>query len=291
MTKERDVPEPMMFRARSLLRRHDLTVVGGLILVAIGLGVSLLVLQLLIDERRLVAAATVLLGLGAILTAFKVNRIAVASARLLKEQRRRAAVRGQAASTGAPAASAGALSSKPGEATGSGVAVRPVPGGAIEASEVQALEGLNKGRHAAAVTADELRPHKLLSATLAMGSVATPQGEGAKNGRRIAGVMSPEVSRVLQTRYALTQLRPDLVAAQLEQAQPSAVVLEESALDQDLWFGGLRASGGALFREIEAIFDWAEASQQSIYVLTDKTPRPYTAVVRDQATFLVRPGR
>ena len=287
MTKERVVAGPKAFRARSLLRRHDLTVVGGLILVAIGLGVSLLVLQLVIAERPLLAAATVLLGLGAILTAFKVNRIAVASATLLKEYRR-AAARGQADLTSGPVKTARALAGTPGEALG--IAARPVPGGAIEASEVQPLDGLNKGRNAAAVTADEWRPHKLLAATLAMGSVATSGAEGPQDGRRIAGVMSPEVSRVLKTRYAVTHLRPDLVAAQLEQAQPSAIVLEESALDQDLWFGGLRASGGSLFREIEGIFDWAKASQQSIYVLPDKTPRPYTAAVRERATFLIRPG-
>jgi hypothetical protein len=289
VTKERVVAEPKVFRARSLLRRHDLTVVGGLILVAIGLGVSLLVLQLLIAERPLLAAATVLLGLGAILTAFKVNRIAVASATLLKEYRR-AAARGQAGFSSGPAETAGALSGTPGEALGSGIAARPVPGGAIEASEVQPLDGLNKGRSAAAVTSDGWRPHKLLAATLAMGSVATSGAEGPQDCRRIAGVMSPEVSRVLKTRYAVTHLRPDLVAAQLEQAQPSAIVLEESALDQDLWFGGLRASGGSLFREIEGIFDWAKASQQSIYVLPDRTPRPYTAAVRERATFLIRPG-
>jgi hypothetical protein len=243
---------------------------------AIGLGVSLLVLQLLIDDRPLVAAATALLGLGAALTAYKVNRIAVTSARLLKEQRHSGAGgRGRFAQSGG-SERAGAGWSRRGRTPGPGIAERPVPGGAIEPSVVQALDGVKKGRNAAAVTEDESRPHKLFAAT--------------QSGRRIAGIMSPEIAAALQTRYTVTCLRPDVGPAQLEQAQPSAIVLDERALDHGLWFGALRAGGGSLFRQVQAILDWATARQQTVYVLPDGTPRPYTGVLREQATFLVRPG-
>ena len=158
--------------------------------------------------------------------------------------------------------------------------------GAIEPSTVKTVDRGAKGRQAAAVTQDEARPRKLFSATLGMGSsVLKPERRGV---RQIAGVVSPELSGVLEARYALTQFHPGLVPIELDYAQPSALVFEESALEHGVWFGALRTTGTSLFAEIQTALAWARTRSQSIFVLPDPTLRHYAGALRRQATYLVR---
>jgi len=158
--------------------------------------------------------------------------------------------------------------------------------GAIEPSTVKTVDRSARGRQAAAVTQDEARPRKLFSATLGMGSsVLKPERRSL---RQIAGVVSPELLNVLEARYALTQFHPGLVPVELDYAQPSALVFEESALEQGVWFGALRTTGTSLFAEIQAALTWARTKRQSIFVLPEPTPRHYAGALRREATYLVQ---
>ena len=159
--------------------------------------------------------------------------------------------------------------------------------GAIEPSTVKIVDRGTRGRQAAAVTQDEARPRKLFSATLGMGSsVLKPE---RRSMRQVAGVVSPDLLSVLEARYALTQFHPGLVPVELDYAQPSALVFEESALEHGVWFGALRTTGTSLFAEIQAALAWARTKRQSIFVLPEPTPRHYAGALRRQATYLVHP--
>jgi len=158
--------------------------------------------------------------------------------------------------------------------------------GAIEPSLVSGLDQGVKGRQAAAVTRDEALPSKLFSATLGMGSSVLKPGH--HDLRPIAGIVSTELLGVLESRYAFTQFRPGLLPVELECSQPSALVFEESACDIGAWFGALGTTGAALFTDIQAALTWAKAKSQSIFVLPDSTPKPYSAVLRRRATYVVQ---
>jgi hypothetical protein len=249
-------------RSRWLRGDQDMTFVGWLVVVFVGLGAGLIAVQLLLTGYLVPAAATVFLGAGLALTGFKVHRSAVGSARLLAEHRREAArVRASFAELQR----------------------------CFEARQAEPrTQRATVRRKAGVVTPDEARSWKHFSAALGLGS--TVPEPGRRTLRPIAGVVSPELLRVLEGHYVFTPLHPGLVAVELDHAQPTAIVLEESALDRGVWFGALRATGAALFADLRAALSWAKVRHQSIFVLPDPTPRPYSAALRRQATYLVGPG-
>jgi hypothetical protein len=159
---------------------------------------------------------------------------------------------------------------------------------AIEASTVKVADRGTRGRQAAAVTQDEARPWKLFSATLGMGVFALSPDRHSL--RQIAGVVSPKLLSVLEVRYAFTQFHPGLVPVELDYAQPSALVFEESAFEHGVWFGALRTTGMSLFADIQSVVTWARTKSQSIFVLPDSTPGHNAGALRRQATYLVQPG-
>ncbi len=127
----------------------------------------------------------------------------------------------------------------------------PSPDWRHRAEHGKVVDQGTRGRQAAAVTQDEARPCKLFSATLGMGSSAlNPDRHGL---RQIAGVVSPGLLSVLEVRYAFTQFHPGLIPVELDCAQPSALVFEESAFEHGVWFGALRTTGTSLFADIQTV--------------------------------------
>jgi len=322
--------ESVSARSRWLRGDLGMTFAGWLVVVFVGLGTGLIALQLLLSDHLIPSIATIFFGVGIALTGFKVHRSAVSSARLLREHRREAVrVRAllvelreglqapqvdrssepitvqiaEKQPSRMPMNAAGRPPARQVEAQSKSAKVQPdshdrqparsSPSvgarlGAVEPSTVKVIDRGSKGRQAGAVTNDEARPWKLFSATLGMGSALLEPGR--RTLRPIAGVVSPELLKVITGTYAFTQFHPGLVPVELDYAQPTAIVLEESALDRGVWFGALRTAGAPLFADISAALIWAKAKCQSIFVLPDSTPKPYSVALRQQASYVVRPG-
>jgi hypothetical protein len=270
---------------RFVLHLRNLTGVGALNVAVIIFGGGLLALQLALLDKWLIAAASMLLAAGVAMTAFKVHRTAVASFTVLGEHRRNA-VRISGRLSDLRHVIEGAAGQNRLQQT---ISSRFAPSAAaIEASSVEILDAEATGRQAAAVTEDAERPQKLFAATSGMGFFALhPEG---LTRRPIAGIVSPILSKRLAAEYALTRLHPGMVLLELDRAQPSAIVLEEDALNNGVWAGAMRATGTFLFSDIQRVLTWAKVRQQTVYVLPTRSPQLYTDELRRQASYVVRSG-
>ena len=250
-------------------------------------GGGLFALQLALLDKWLMAAASLLLAAGIAITAFKVHRTAVASFTQLGEHRRNA-VRISGRLSERPNALDVAAEESRHQQTGLN---RFAPNAvAIGASSVEILDAEATGRQAAAVTEDMERPQKLFAATSGMGFF-TLHPEGL-NLRPIAGIVSPSLSKRLAAEYALhPPLHPGMVLLELDRAQPSAIVLEEDALNNGVWAGAMRASGTLLFSDIQRVFDLGEGeAADGLCVASKNAPAIHRRKLRRQASYVVWSG-
>lgn len=99
------------------------------------------------------------------------------------------------------------------------------------------------GRLAAAVTDDRDRQAKILRYLGA--PVTAPWG-----GRVVYSIMGQELYRYLGDAHALEPLRPSTIAAQIANGRGSALVIDDSAFTDGIWFGADSAAGTLLANEI-----------------------------------------
>jgi hypothetical protein len=255
--------------------------------LGIALGTALLALQAAVGGLWFAAAGIVLIGVALLVMSVKVHKSASMTARLQRQLRD--GFRG----------------------IGSGVPAAPRPAGILPPAAVadrlkaigkvvpQVVDATAKGRQAAAVHADPQRSFRLYAAT--RGTVAQDpaanDGPGSRtgdatapDGRRVAALVSGPLAASLATEFAVTRLHPGLAEAEFEASQPTALVIEEKALQQGAWYSTLQATGVGLLREVFALMSTARSRGISIYVVPSERLELSTTTLRRHASMVVGPG-
>ena len=136
------------------------------------------------------------------------------------------------------------------------------------------------------MTRDEALPSKLFSATLGMGSSVLKPGR--HDLRPIAGIVSTELLGVLESRYAFTQFQARSAAGRARMLAALRPWCLKNRPATWRWFGALGTTGAALFTDIQAALTWAKAKRHRSSSCPDSTPKPYSAVLRRHATYVVQ---
>ncbi|MEE1620720.1 hypothetical protein ACQ7DA_07825 [Zafaria sp. J156] len=251
--------------------------VGLAVSAAVLLGTALIVVQLLILGWWLGAAGTLLLGGAGLVLGVKTTKTALRLARVDRQLRDGIKTTGHAA----------AAPPQDGQRIDAHSAASRLQ--AIGRVELDVVNPSAKGRQAAAVDSDPLRPFRLYAAT--RGTVAAPGGAAPENGsgRRIAAIATPRLAARLNGDFSVSALRPGLSLAELEASQPTAVVVEEDALRAGAWYSALQAGGTGLLREI---FEVARESRErgiGFYVVASDTLELSSTTLRGVATHVVQP--
>lgn len=246
----------------------------------ITLGTILVAVQAALGGLWFAAVGTVLFGLALLVMSAKVHKSARTTARLQRQLRD--GLRG-IGSVPAPAAT------PTGRMPPAAVAERLK---AIGQVVPQVVDSTAKGRQAAAVHADPERSFRLYAAT--RGTVAHGPSDSsaasAENGRRVAALVGRSLAAGLAAEFAVTRLHPGLAEAEFEAAQPSALVIEEDALQQGAWYSTLQASGVGLLREVLSLMSTARSRGISIYVVPSERLELSTTTLRRHASMVVGPG-
>lgn len=272
------------------VKARDLTLLGGLGVACVVAGSGLVAAELAVGGYALAAAGSVLSGAGLAVATWKAHKSALRTAALIKDHRRGVA-RGRAdvkELRELVTSLQGQLNSRPPAPASPPPSAVGRPTRTIRASSVPGLDQAAQGRHAAAAVPDPERPHKLFAATYGMGSLDARPIEQPRRG--VAVIASTALVEQLERDYAVSRLHPGTELAELDHAEPTALVIEERALEAGVWFGALRATGAALFAELQAVLSWAQAQQVTVYVLPDSVARPFSGALRRQASQLVRSG-
>lgn len=249
--------------------------------VAIALGTLLLAVQAALTGLWFAAAGTVLLGLALLVISAKVHKSATMTARLQRQVRD--GLRGIGTAPAAASVSAGPLPA-------SAVADRLK---AIGKVVPQVMDSAAKGRQAAAVHADPQRAFRLYAATRGTVARTEPEAPGDfdAGGRRIAVIAGRSLTLALAGQFSVTLLHPGLAEAEFESAQPSALVIEERALQQGAWYSTMQASGVGLLREVLAMMSAARNRGISIYVIASNRLELSTTTVRRGASLVLSPDK
>lgn len=143
--------------------------------------------------------------------------------------------------------------------------------------------GVAKGRQAAATTGDPDAAFRLFAATHGAGNPDVT----ATSRRAIAVVGSEALAAALAAIGEVHRLHPGISAAELEHAQPAALVIEEDALSAGPWIGSLDPQGAQRLLELRVAMAWMRRNTGSIFVLPTSGAKPMAADAMRADTTLV----
>lgn len=148
------------------------------------------------------------------------------------------------------------------------------------------LDTSAKGRNAAAVIPDEQRSYRLYAAT--EGSLGSRRLNAEGLGfRKIAVIGTSPLRDSLEAQFEVTMLYPGIAEAVFDAESPSALVIEEAALETGAWDTTLSSTGLPMLDEVLAVRDRAVEGALQVYLLPSKRIDVSTHTLRDKATVVV----
>ncbi|MCC2594540.1 hypothetical protein LKO27_14130 [Tessaracoccus sp. OS52] len=243
------------------MRKLSKVMVATIMLIA--LAVALAAVQLMLLAMPLAAAAVVALGGAIAVMAFKVHVSSATSRSVERRVKLLTTARSvpSAAPVVNPPAPVGSATPAPPPAPTRTTAEKLRTVGTYTPQKVAAES--TAGRVAASVTPDPDAPYRLFAATHGMGNPDT----SAVSRRVLALVGSDRLAAVLADAGDVHRLHPGVSAAEIEHAQPSALIIEEDALNSGPWVGAVDPHGSKLLLELRVAMAWMRRNSGSIFVI------------------------
>lgn len=265
--------------------RKQLTPLMTVTILLIGAASLAAAVQFFLLDLPAAALAAVLAGAGVALLAWKIQVTSLTGKTLERQLKLLAAARTAAAAPHPPITAAPVVPTAP--------VTAPAPpersledklrvvGTYTPPPNVQTTGG--PGRLAAGVAADPDAPFRLFAATHGFG--APPAS--LTSSRAIALIGSGHLAETLGAHGSVYRLHPSLTAAELEHARPSALVVEEDALNSGPWCGALDPHGAKLLLEIRVAMAWMRRHTGAIYVVTSTGRAAVSAAAMRADTILI----